>query len=246
MTFYPQHDEGCSGADCTYADCDCGRGRYLPCRYQSCYECYLDRRDGYISCIFCGRWHSEAFDCCFKCRPGAQGRDEAAAALRLLITQRDNFECRACGIRAGEPQWSEAIDESRPAAMQVDHIVPCAKGGTADEWNLRLLCALCNRRKADAWWVGCPFEDQRTALVRQYFLVARSYFNAEALERFQADVEAWRATGTWDPLAHKQWREHGIGGPEENPLVTRWVNRKRAAVPLHRVIAAEELSAVDT
>lgn len=229
----PYHHDNCNDIDCWYEECGCGRGRYLPCAYHSCYECYLDRRDGYLSCIFCGRWHSESFDCCFKCRPGAQGRDDAAVALRLLITQRDNFTCRNCGIRIGELQWSEATEESRPATMQVDHIVPCAKGGTADEWNLQLLCAMCNRRKADAWWVGCPYETVRTRLVRLYFLIAPGYFNPETAARFHTDVEAWRATDTWDPLAHKQWRELGIGGPDED------VRR------IGQLVVAQDVSVVD-
>lgn len=230
----------------SYVDCECGRGKYDDDHYHSCYECYLDRREGYLSCIFCGRWHAQAFDCCFKCRPGSQGRDEAAWALRLLITQRDDFTCRACGVRVGDLQWSAAVGDHVPAAMQVDHIVPCAKGGTADEWNLQLLCALCNRRKADAWWVGCPFEPVRTRLVRLYFLIAPGYFDDETGVRFREDVEAWRATGTWDPLAHKQWREHGIGGPDENPLVTHWVRQKarRRTSALVEVVAEEVVAAV--
>ena len=190
-----------------YVNCECGRGNYDDAHYHSCYECYLDRRDGYVSCIFCGRWHSDTFDCCFKCRPGAKGRDDAAAALRLLITQRDDFTCRDCGARIGDMQWNTAIGEYVPATMQVDHIVPCAKGGTADEWNLQLLCALCNRRKAASWWVGCPYEETRTHLARLYFLIGPTYFTPEAAELFRAEVEGWRATRTWDPLAHKQLRQ---------------------------------------
>lgn len=195
----------------TYVECDCLRGVYDDETYRSCYECYLDRREGHVSCIFCGRWHSAEFDCCFKCRPGARGRDEAAFALRMLITQRDDFTCRSCRIRAGDLQWNEALQEHTPATMQVDHIVPCSKGGNAEEWNLQLLCALCNRRKADAWWVGCRDEQTKTHLVNLYYLLAPTYFNAETEKRFRAEVDLWRLTDTWDPLVHKQWLEHGIG-----------------------------------
>lgn len=33
--------------------------------------------------------------------------------------------------------------------LQIDHIIPLAKGGTNDETNLWLLCASCNRAKSD-------------------------------------------------------------------------------------------------
>lgn len=223
-----RHAEDCPGVGC-WVDCDCERGRYLSCQHNSCYECYLDRRGNYLTCIFCGKWHSMNFDCCFKCRPGAAGRDEAAAALRLLITQRDDFTCQSCGIVAGDPQWNAALQDTVGASLQVDHIVPCAKGGTADEWNLQLLCALCNRLKADAWWVGCRFEAVRTKLVRRYFLVERSYFTSESVVRFRTEIDAWRATHTWDPLAHKQWRELGIGG-DDRPRTPKWLIGEEVAV----------------
>ena len=82
--------------------CNCDRGRYAACRFTSCYECYLDRQEGYVECIFCGKWHSDDFPTCFDCRVAQ--RDEAGAALRQLILWRDNLTCRYCGIRQGEDQ----------------------------------------------------------------------------------------------------------------------------------------------
>ncbi len=41
------------------------------------------------------------------------------------------------------------IEHYSPALFQIDHLIPLAKGGTNDEENLWLLCASCNRAKAD-------------------------------------------------------------------------------------------------
>lgn len=53
--------------------------------------------------------------------------------LRPLILDRDNYTCQACGRRDGP--------------LEIDHIVPIARGGTNDTRNLRVLCLPCNRRK---------------------------------------------------------------------------------------------------
>lgn len=197
------HAETCQG-DC-YEQCDCDRGTFLTCLYRSCYDCYLDRRAEFATCIFCGRWHSWDFPTCFACRAVSPEREDAAKALRQLITMRDEYTCQECGVGDGDEQWNPFRDSYQTALMQVDHIVPCAKRGKADEWNLRLLCSLCNRRKADAWWVGSPWEHVRTSLARKYFLIAPMHFPEETLARFRDEVTAWRATGTWDPTTHATW-----------------------------------------
>lgn len=56
--------------------------------------------------------------------------------VRYQVLRRDNFACRYCG---------------RPApvvALEVDHVVPRALGGTNDPSNLVTACADCNRGKA--------------------------------------------------------------------------------------------------
>ena len=53
--------------------------------------------------------------------------------LRNRILQRDNFTCYLCGNEA----------------TTVDHIIPLAKGGTDDEWNLAGACKRCNYSKQD-------------------------------------------------------------------------------------------------
>ena len=56
--------------------------------------------------------------------------------LRLKIIQRDDYRCVLCG-------HSPAIERGNP--LEVDHIVPFAKGGETIERNLRTLCKKCNR-----------------------------------------------------------------------------------------------------
>ncbi len=209
-----------------WTDCFCGRGRYKTCRHTSCYDCYLDRRSEYVSCIFCGNWHSPDFDTCFKCRPLSRGRDDAARALRQLILWRDDFKCRYCGGVEGEMQYDPRTvrprclydcrlehehrvkdsDGLRHIRLHVDHIVPCAQGGKANEWNLQTLCSVCNTAKGSTWYPGCRHDVEKTKLCRVYFLMARSYFTDSDREEFLAEREAYRATGTWDPDIHAGWR----------------------------------------
>lgn len=210
---------------CDWRDCDCGRGRYRPCKHRSCYECFLDRLSGYRQCIFCGQWHAEVFDTCFKCRPETRGRDDAARALRQLILWRDDFRCQYCGALEGEMRIDPRLvrpacrpdcpmthnhrlkddDGLRHTLLHIDHIVPCARGGRADEWNLQALCFVCNVAKGATWYAGSRHDRARTSLCRRYFLIAREYFNPPELERFLDEVVAYRATRTWDPDIHAAW-----------------------------------------
>lgn len=58
---------------------------------------------------------------------------------RVLVLQRDGFRCRFCGTTA---------EESR---LQVDHIMPRARGGIDALNNLATLCEDCNAGKNDLW-----------------------------------------------------------------------------------------------
>jgi hypothetical protein len=98
--------------------------------------------------------------------------------------------------------------------MHVDHVVPCAKGGLAVEWNLQALCQVCNIGKGATWYPGCRHDRAKTHLVRKYFLMGRTYFEPEERARFLADVAAYRATETWDPASHDHWRASQISAGE--------------------------------
>ena len=64
-------------------------------------------------------------------------RRTVSKKLRLLILERDDYKCCLCGRTAKETK------------LEVDHIVPVAKGGTDSLNNLRTLCIDCNRGKSD-------------------------------------------------------------------------------------------------
>lgn len=65
-------------------------------------------------------------------------RKLATRKLREKIMVRDNYTCQICG--------KYMPDE---VGLQVDHIIPVAKGGKTVESNLRVLCSKCNGRKSD-------------------------------------------------------------------------------------------------
>lgn len=60
--------------------------------------------------------------------------------LREAIKSRDNYTCCICGNSThAEPNL----------LLEIDHIVPIAKGGLTEETNLQTLCWKCNRSKSD-------------------------------------------------------------------------------------------------
>lgn len=60
--------------------------------------------------------------------------------LRNVIKGRDNFTCCNCG---------NSISNEPNLLLEIDHIIPIAKGGLTEESNLQTLCWRCNRQKGD-------------------------------------------------------------------------------------------------
>jgi hypothetical protein len=56
---------------------------------------------------------------------------------QFRVLKRENQICRECG--------NSVKDEE----IEFDHIIPWSKGGSSDEYNIRLLCKQCNRKKSD-------------------------------------------------------------------------------------------------
>lgn len=161
-------------------ECGCGRGDYDSEIYSSCYHCYLERRSEFLTCVWCGKWHSPKFATCYSCRQ-VEGREEAGKDLRLVILGRDRFTCQACGDTEG--------------LLQIDHVKPCAQGGTADPWNLQVLCHLCNRSKGATWWDGGWVSKRRQEIVHAYYTYLWEYLTPDEKERLHREVKLWLIGG---------------------------------------------------
>lgn len=72
--------------------------------------------------------------------PRAHRRKDVPLDARWRILKRGRYRCAACGK-------SPATDPT--VELQVDHVIPVAKGGGNDDANLRTLCAKCNQGKSD-------------------------------------------------------------------------------------------------
>lgn len=57
--------------------------------------------------------------------------------VRRYVYERDKYQCQSCGKSDRETQ------------LNVDHIIPLAKGGSNDISNLQTLCEQCNQQKKD-------------------------------------------------------------------------------------------------
>jgi len=60
------------------------------------------------------------------------------SALRKEIFQRDGYACKLCGA---------SIEKEPNLLLEIDHIIPLAKGGLTTRNNLQVLCWRCNRKK---------------------------------------------------------------------------------------------------
>lgn len=70
-------------------------------------------------------------------RHRGQNFDPVPGTQRYAILARAKGRCEACGVSSME------------RALQVDHIVPRAQGGSNDLANLQALCSTCNAQKLD-------------------------------------------------------------------------------------------------
>ena len=68
---------------------------------------------------------------------GDSNHDAVAGSLRYEVLRRAGARCELCGISSKDMQ------------IDVDHIIPRAKGGSNDLSNLQALCRTCNAQKRD-------------------------------------------------------------------------------------------------
>ena len=68
---------------------------------------------------------------------GGHKRETISARLRFEVLHRDGFACRYCGVGAGPGRQ-----------LEIDHIVPGARGGKTELGNLQTACRTCNSGKS--------------------------------------------------------------------------------------------------
>lgn len=66
-------------------------------------------------------------------------RGKVSNKMRFSIYERDRYRCRKCGAYG------------RYAQLEIDHIIPIAKGGKSTYDNLQTLCHNCNVEKGDTY-----------------------------------------------------------------------------------------------
>lgn len=66
-------------------------------------------------------------------------RGKVSNKMRFSIYERDGYKCCKCGI------------SDRYAQLEIDHIIPIAKGGKTTYGNLQTLCHKCNIEKGDKY-----------------------------------------------------------------------------------------------
>ena len=96
----------------------------------SCNYTYLAQRDEMLSSI--------NYETTLKKWDSANQRKLLTPKLREEIMKRDNYTCQICGKYMPDK-----------VGLQIDHIIPIAKGGKTVPSNLQVLCSRCNGSKHD-------------------------------------------------------------------------------------------------
>ena len=76
-------------------------------------------------------------------------RRRISPTQRKAVLERDDCTCQICGISR------KYLDDMVPglgeySRLEIDHIVPIARGGTSDTSNLQCLCCRCNAKKGSS------------------------------------------------------------------------------------------------
>lgn len=161
-----------------WSDCECGRV-FKPItgdrEYRSCFHCsQLQNSSGRPSCALCSRRHSASYGACFACK--ANGLEDLAAHIRSVTTRRDAFTCAMCHGTEG--------------SIEVDHILPVGgmHGGSADPWNVQVLCTSCQITKGKQY--GPLDELARLELMQAYSSYLAPFLFPDQRVKLTIDLEA--------------------------------------------------------
>lgn len=159
---------------------------------------HLGWNKGKVKCQIChDRWHSVDYETCYNCRPSwlSFDRREFSADQKIDIMERDDFRCTAC--------------EERDEYLQVDHIMPCSRGGEADVWNGQVLCSRCNGEKAGNW-ANTRWPKKRNELIHFYLTFGWSWLSYKERNLLISEASNKRELIGYYPLsglAETSWLE---------------------------------------
>ncbi|WP_346661753.1 HNH endonuclease [uncultured Methanobrevibacter sp.] len=109
------------------------------------------------------------------------GRQPIPRKLRHEVFKRDGYRCRECGASKDE------------TSLEIDHIVPVAKGGTNDIDNLQTLCRECNRMKHTDEWVGGESDIESTKnelkLLKEQLIKLENALDSPTTEEERIDLK---------------------------------------------------------
>ena len=96
----------------------------------------------FIACELLAKYHNGKISREDLLNPNSEKnvRKTITLSIRWKILKKDNYTCVKCGQ---SPARNNDIE------LEIDHILPVAKGGTNDIENLQTLCSNCNQGKKD-------------------------------------------------------------------------------------------------
>jgi HNH endonuclease len=204
-------------AQCIYCD------RWHSPEFDTCFQCSMQGRDEAtrdLKLVILGR---DGFRCRYcsasegelqhdprlvrpKCQPDCEVQHNHKYACEKGCNRRhghrnagDHGICSADCVR-GHDHLAKDDDGIRPVRLHIDHIMPCAKGGTADPWNLQVLCGVCNISKGSDWIPYSRHYFARKDVVDAYATYLWDYLTSAERGRLNSELDL---TGDgWDQAHH--------------------------------------------
>jgi len=136
----------------------------------------------------CKAQHNHRYPCAERC--GKRHKHRSARDYGTCQPDAVTPESVTTGCTREHDHLAKDDDGVRPARLHVDHIMPCAKGGTADPWNLQVLCGVCNIAKGGDWLSFSRHAKAREEVVSAYVTYLRDFLTSEEKGRLDREVDA--------------------------------------------------------